>query len=197
MANVERGPNNSEQARNPEDLERVRHEQQERISEDRQEKLEQQAERPHESVDELQHEAVERAKSQEKDQIARKVEHETTAHERRQDEIVPKSKRAATYKRTMNQVQSELPPVSRAFSKVIHNKAVERVSDAVGSTIARPNAILAGSLLAFVFTLIIFLVARYYGYPLSGAETIAAFILGWMIGLLLDYLRLEFTGGKS
>jgi len=45
--------------------------------------------------------------------------------------------------------------------------------------------------------LIIYLFARHYGYPLSGSETIAAFILGWVMGLLFDYLRVMITGKKA
>lgn len=103
----------------------------------------------------------------------------------------------ATYKRTMQQVQSELSAPSRAFSKVIHTKAVEKTSDALETTIARPNAILAGAIMAFVFTLVIYLVAKNYGYRLSGFETIGGFILGWIVGLLFDYFRVMITGKRS
>lgn len=103
----------------------------------------------------------------------------------------------ATYKRTMKQVQSELSAPSRAFSKVIHVKAVEKTSDALETTIARPNAILAGAIAAFLFTLVIYLVAKTYGYRLSGFETIGGFILGWIVGLLFDYFRVMITGKHS
>ncbi|HEV7951821.1 MAG TPA: hypothetical protein VGO98_00385, partial [Candidatus Saccharimonadales bacterium] len=103
----------------------------------------------------------------------------------------------ATYKRTMQQVQSELSTPSRVFSKVIHTKAIEKASDALESTIARPNAILAGAIAAFIFTLVIYLAAKNYGYRLSGFETIGGFILGWIIGLLFDYFRVMITGKHS
>lgn len=103
----------------------------------------------------------------------------------------------ANYKRTMQQVQSELSKPSRAFSKVIHTKAVEKTSDALESTVARPNAILAGAIMAFIFTLAIYLVAKNYGYRLSGFETIGGFILGWIVGLLFDYFKIMITGKRS
>lgn len=196
MANLEQLPESKEQGKNTQDLEHARHQQQERINQAQQEMLENSSEKSRETKDDIAHEALEQAKSRETEKVAKKAEREPTA-ERRKDGITTKSERAASYKKTMKQVQGELSPIDRAFSKFIHNKAVERVSDAVGATIARPNAILVGSITAFVFTLVIFLVARYYGYPLSGTETIAAFGLGWLVGLLFDYLRLEFTGGKS
>lgn len=102
----------------------------------------------------------------------------------------------ATYNRTMKQVQSELSAPSRTFSKVIHNKGVEKTSDLLESTVARPNAMLAGAISAFVVTLAIYLIAKNYGYRLSGFETIGGFILGWVIGLLFDYFRVMITGKR-
>lgn len=194
MTDSERIKDSGEAIRNPEALEKLRLEQQEIINEKRAEQV---GETSKEKSADSRNEALEQAKSAEKDQSAKKAEREHASPERRKNGIISKKERSANYKRTMKQVQQELPVASRTFSKFIHNKAVERVSDTVGSTVARPNAILAGSVMAFVFTLVIFLVARYYGYPLSGTETIAAFVVGWMVGLLFDYLRLEFTGGKS
>lgn len=107
-----------------------------------------------------------------------------------------KSERSASYKRTMTHIQSEMPAPSRTFSKVIHNKAVEQTSEVVGATIARPNAILAGAVFAFIFTLATYLVAKHYGYQLSGFETIGSFILGWIAGLLFDFFRVMITGKR-
>jgi hypothetical protein len=109
---------------------------------------------------------------------------------------INKKQRNESYKRTMKQVQSELPVASRAFSKIIHNKVIEKTSDIVGSTIARPNAMLAGAVVAFILTLATYTTAKTIGYALSGFETIAAFIVGWIIGILFDYLRVLFTGKK-
>lgn len=102
-----------------------------------------------------------------------------------------------SFTQTMHQVQSDLPVSSRIFSKTIHNKFVEKTSDALGNTVARPNAILAGAFVAFILTLLTYTVAKTIGYTLSGFETIAAFIIGWLIGVTYDYLRVLFTGKKS
>jgi hypothetical protein len=100
------------------------------------------------------------------------------------------------YKETMQTIQQEMSAPQRAFSKVIHNKAVEKVSDVTGSTIARPNAILSGSICAFLLVLAVYIQARYTGYALSGFETIAAFIIGWIIGIVFDFLRAMITGKR-
>ena len=80
---------------------------------------------------------------------------------------------------------------------MIHHKAVEQTSELLGSTIARPNAILAGAIGAFVITLAIYLIAKNFGYRLSGSESIAGFVVGWIIGLLFDYFRVMITGKRS
>lgn len=98
---------------------------------------------------------------------------------------------------TMKQVRSEMRAPSRAFSKVIHAKPVEKASEVAGATVARPNALLAGGIGAFVLTLAVYIIARHFGYPLSGFESIGAFILGWIVGMLIDYVRVLATGGRA
>lgn len=162
-----------------------------------QENIEKHERAPQEKLENIKNEALEKAASKhEKEHVKHDKERavEKSSTERRNHGKISKKQKNVTFKKTLGTVQSELPIASRTFSKLIHNKVVEKVSDTVGSTIARPNAILAGSACAFVFTLIIFLVARYYGYPLSGAETIAGFVVGWATGILFDYLRLMISG---
>lgn len=139
------------------------------------------------------HEALEAAAKAEK-----KTEKEQPSNEKRRDTPAQRrAKQKASFNTTMKEAQAHMSPASRSFSKVIHNKAVEKTSEAIGSTVARPNAILAGSVTAFIFSLIIYLVANHNGYPLSGTETIATFIVGWLIGLLFDYIRLMVTGKRT
>ena len=101
-----------------------------------------------------------------------------------------------SYNRTVERAQSELPKSSRIFSKIIHIKLIDDISDFIGNIIARPNVILFGSISAFLITLITYMVSKYIGYAMSGSETIAAFIIGFIIGIIHDYLRLLFTGKK-
>ena len=109
---------------------------------------------------------------------------------------IAKLEKEASFKRHMQAVQAEMSAPQRAFSKVIHNKAVEKTSEVVGSTIARPNAILSGAVVAFFLVLAVYLVSKHLGYVLSGFETIGAFAVGWLIGVLYDYFRIMITGKK-
>jgi len=155
-------------------------------------------EKPHDaekSAENARFEALESAVSVEAGGAEKKKGGEPTAPTHRGP--ISKKQKEVSYKRTMKQVQAEMTPASRTFSKVIHNKAVEKTSEVVGSTIARPNAILAGAVFAFVLTLIVYVVSKHYGYVLSGFETIGAFIIGWIVGIIYDYLRLLITGKKA
>ncbi|MDO4774032.1 MAG: hypothetical protein Q4A37_02810 [Candidatus Saccharibacteria bacterium] len=108
----------------------------------------------------------------------------------RERRILTKADRKQAFDKTMQTVQSQLSAPSRTFSKFIHNPIVEKVSDVAGNTIARPNAILSGSLAALILTLAIYFIARRNGYPLSGTEMLAAFFVGWVIGNIIDYARI-------
>lgn len=110
---------------------------------------------------------------------------------------VTKKQKATEYKKTMTAIRSEMSAPARTFSKVIHNPVVEKTSEVVGNTVARPNAILAGSTTAFVAVALIYIIAKQYGYPLSGFESIAAFIIGWLIGITFDYLRVLIRGSSK
>lgn len=136
-------------------------------------------------------EALETATSGEKPKNAEKQAASTPEHHR-----ITKKDKDRSFNETMQEVRSQMSPANRAFSKVIHQPAVERISEAVGNTVARPNAILSGSLFAFLFTAAFYLVARFNGYPLSGSETIASFIIGWCVGLIFDYVKVLFVGKK-
>ena len=140
------------------------------------------------------HEALNEATDKKPETTSEKP-REASPAERRNKPI--KAELDASFNTTMSEIRSQMSEPSRAFSKLIHNKAVEKVSDVAGSTIARPNAILAGAVCAFLLTLGVYLVAKNFGYPLSGFETIGAFILGWILGVVYDFLRVMITGRSS
>jgi uncharacterized membrane protein YdbT with pleckstrin-like domain len=160
-------------------------------------KIEQESkEATHENdVESVRHEALNEATRAEKEQQKEEVALEKSPAERRV--LGPnKAEEEVSFKATMKEVRSQMSVPSRTFSKVIHNKAVEKVSEGVGSTVARPNAILTGAIFAFALTLGVYLLAKNLGYPLSGFETIAAFILGWILGIVYDFLKVMVTGRR-
>ena len=151
-------------------------------------------EKPVEKAEDLHREAMEKAASAER----KTTEHEKAPpHEKqRKGPVASKKELEVSYNATMADAREHMSAPSRTFSKLIHNKAVEQVSAAVGSTVARPNAILSGAVFAFLLTLAVYLVAKNLGYPLSGFETIGAFALGWIVGILYDFFKVMITGRK-
>lgn len=123
-------------------------------------------------------------------------EQKQTPQETSQVGIATRGDRERGFKTTMKHVQSRMNAPERAFSKVIHNKVVERVSDVTGSTVARPNSILFGSIFAFLGVAGVYLYARHIGFALSGFETIAAFIVGWLVGMFVDLIRVIFSNKR-
>lgn len=190
--NQERINPNSEKVSSNEALENAGIEQREKLRK----QIEKGNDQTLENVDEARNEALEKARSSLETKKTSENNQQELSKERRPDGPIGQSERDASFKATMKEVQSQMSAPSKAFSKVIHNKVVEKVSEGVGTTIARPNALLAGALSAFVLTLTIYLIAKELGYPLSGFESIGAFILGWLIGITYDFLKVMVTGRK-
>lgn len=103
----------------------------------------------------------------------------------------PKQKTDA-FEHTMAQARSHMPGITRIFSKFIHVRVVEFVSDIIGNTLLRPTAIIIGSLCALFFSSTLYFIAKRYGYELAGSEFFVAFGFGWLTGSILDYISLLF-----
>lgn len=193
MANQEKDTFSSRHEFDKSGLKELGNKQQERIRENIERNVETNREKQESTA---KHEALEQAEKMEREQQRHESKKRPTA-ERPPTRKERENAREKSFKTTMDAVQSQLPKTSQAFSRIIHNKTVEKVSDAAGNTVARPNAILSGAIFAFVLTLAVYLIARYYGYPLSGAETIASFALGWILGNIFDYIRILILGKNN
>lgn len=148
-----------------------------------------QAEREHKDKAEqhdILHEAKELADKQDK-----QSKHSVSPAERRRGPLT-KKQLANSFDSQMTHVREHLRPSERIFSKLIHLKPIEATSDFVGSTIARPNALLTGSIVAFLSVTLLYFLANHYGFQLSGFETIAAFVVGWILGIAYDYISVAF-----
>jgi hypothetical protein len=100
------------------------------------------------------------------------------------------SKKVA-YRRTMQAVRQKLPPLQRSFSRLIHSRAVESVSDAAARSVFRPMPLAAAGLAATLVTGAVYAVARSKGYEIAGGGWfLASFAGGYVLGLLIDFFRL-------
>lgn len=107
---------------------------------------------------------------------------------------ITKAQLGTSFKSQMKYAQNEMTKSERLASRAIHSKVIEKTADTVGSTIARPNAMLSGSIAAFIGITALYFIAKYYGYHLSGFETIGTFIVGWVVGVLYDYFSIMIRG---
>jgi len=92
------------------------------------------------------------------------------------------------YAHTMTTLQRHLKPTSRRFSRFIHRPAVEKVSESLERTVARPSVTAGATWTALVVGTLFYFTARRYGYALSGSEMILSFAVGAVLGLILEQL---------
>lgn len=92
------------------------------------------------------------------------------------------------YTQTLASIQRRLTPASRTFSQLIHTPAIEKASEAIENTVARPSVTAGATWTALIIGSIFYFTARRYGYALSGSEIELSFIVGAAVGLGLEWL---------
>ena len=100
--------------------------------------------------------------------------------------VIDRNLKKKAYKKELHRVQTHLPKTQRAFSKVIHSRGVEAVSEVTGKTVARPSGLLGGGIVAFVGTLGLVLISRHYGYSYNFFVFIALLVGGFFLGLIIE-----------
>lgn len=107
---------------------------------------------------------------------------------------IAKDRLNESYKKTLVTIQKEMTSSGQFFSKFFHYPIAEKIMDILSSTIARPIPILIGGVIAFIVTLLSYLTSTIFSYPLSGSETVTAFLIGWLIGMTVDYTKMLISG---
>lgn len=102
-----------------------------------------------------------------------------------------------TFNKRMEQARSHMNPLARGFSKVIHIPGIDPVSEALSRTLLRPVPLIFAAVVAIGTALGTWIIAKHYGYQLSGSESSLGFLAGWVIGLLYDYTSLLFRSKKD
>lgn len=122
----------------------------------------------------------------------RSHEQEDTSH-KPADAFVNKELKELAYARTLARVRHQLSPIGRFTSKVIHQPAVNAVSEFTGKTVGRPSGLLGGGLVAFIGTTVYFYITKHYGYEYSFTVflvlLIGGFISGWLFEMFYRLLR--------
>lgn len=113
---------------------------------------------------------------------------DTQLTQKKPQPVAPQKRDA--FKQTLSQARSHLSTPHKAFSHVVHARAIEVLSDTLGGSLFRPTAITIGSLSALLFTSTLYFTAKHYGYELAGSEFLVAFGFGWLVGIIIDYTLL-------
>ena len=135
--------------------------------------------------------------------IRAKIEKEADSHEYDERQLaneqqpshhyITKRIKKQQYKQTLGEVQSQLPKAERRFSKVIHQPAIEAISEFSSKTIARPKPIIGGALIALVGSLSVLLIARHVGFSVPNSIFIILFVGGYLLAVIVEL----FIGGAK
>lgn len=108
------------------------------------------------------------------------------APQRQHPVLINKQLKDMAYSRTMLRVQKHLSLPSRYFSKAIHSKVLDKPSELVGKTVARPSSMLGGALFAAIGTSLLLWTTKRYGYEYNYLAVILLFGIGMVLGLIIE-----------
>lgn len=111
-------------------------------------------------------------------------------------DILKDKARSASFKKTLNTVQAAMPQYQRTFSRFLHFRPIEVISDILASIIFRPYATAFGVIIATIYMLLSYVYSLYVGFPFSGPEVLVVFLVGWIIGLLFELFRIMISGKR-
>lgn len=106
-----------------------------------------------------------------------------------QDPPTTREDKRRSFNTTMHHVRKDLPKTERTFSKVIHQPVIEKTSEFVGKTVARPSGVLGATIAGFIGLLLVFGVAKRVGFALSGSELPILLAAGLIIGLITEWFH--------
>lgn len=115
-------------------------------------------------------------------------EYHRSQSEKRQP-VTPRTKadKAQAFDAVMYHVHQSMSKPEQAFSSFIHRPVVEKTSEVLGKTVARPSGIAGATIAAFIGLLSIYSVARFAGFELSGSEMPLLLVGGFGVGILVEW----------
>lgn len=133
-----------------------------------------------------------------KDNQEKKKDADAKKSEKRQPRVAstPKERKRA-YKHEMRQVQAQLSPGARTFSKVVHNSAVETTSDVAEKTVLRPSVLIGGAVVGILLGGLIYYSAHHYGYPIPSWSLVFFLVIGGLLGVIIEFLLKATQVGKK
>ncbi len=156
------------------------------------------AKRHHERLNDNREKAAENAQNnhREAETIRREVQekaisgaeyHKPQSEQRQPAPPRTKQDKTHAFDTIMHHTHQNMSKPERVFSNVIHTPAIEKTSEVLGKTIARPSGITGATVAAVIGLLPIYSVARFAGFELSGSEMPLLLAVGFVTGLLAEW----------
>ncbi len=101
--------------------------------------------------------------------------------------LINKQLKDVAYDRALIRVRKKLSRPSRALSKVVHSKALDKPSELAAQSVARPSSMLGGGLCALSGSILLYWAVKHYGYEYNYLVVIILFAVGWLGGLLVEF----------
>ncbi len=87
----------------------------------------------------------------------------------------------------MHHARSQMSKPEQTFSKFIHTPAVEKTSEVLGKTVARPSGVAGAAIAACIGLLSVYSIAKFAGFQLSGSEMPLLLVVGFAAGLFIEW----------
>lgn len=124
---------------------------------------------------------------------AREVKIEEKEEPKHEPKLVSKQLKSMTYKRTLKHIQHKLSFSGKTFSKVIHQPAVNAVSEAGEKTIGRPAGLLGGGLIALIGSVVLLYMSKHWGFKYNLLIFAMLFAAGYIFGVALEFITRAFS----
>lgn len=130
------------------------------------------------------------------EELAKKVEqhaisgeemsHGEVADNKHHPVLVNKQLKDMAYSRAMTRVRKHLSLPSKLLSKAVHSKVLDKPSEVIGKTVARPSGMLGGAIFAAIGSSALLWITKHYGYEYNFLAVILLFGFGLVVGLAVE-----------
>ncbi len=101
---------------------------------------------------------------------------------------IQRTLKADAYKKVLSQTRRQLKAPDRVLSKVIHQPAIDAVSNLAGKTVARPSGLLGGSICALLGSSWLLYASKHLGFSYNYLVFFMLVAAGFIIGLIAELL---------
>lgn len=140
------------------------------------------AEQAKDRLETIRHDVAEKAIS--KDEVI--IDQSDKGESNTSQPLINRELKSVMLSRTLARVQKQLRPAERTFSKVIHAKPIDKMSNVSEKTVARPYGILGGAIVAFIGSLFSTYLSRQFGLEYNLVLFLMLFTAGYIVTTLLE-----------